>query len=1040
MSVRRRLPLLVTGLAVLAASASAGAQPERGGDRARPAAERGAQPRPLLDVRSAPPARANAAQDELRRSLGVHGVVDVDPLTGTPRVVAKLDGYLTGRSARDAKDVALDYVRANPGVFKLDEDDLAGLRLVRDYTDVEGIRHLHWVQTAGGIAAFDNDLRANVAADGRLINVLGSPLPDLAERAGGLAASLDATGALRAALASVGREARAPRVLARGRSPERATRFAGGHRAGLVFFNRGRELALGWDVTAYADGDEVYAAVVDAASGEILRRANKVEEATGLAWNYFPSTAAGGGATPRNFDAWLANPADTTRLFGPNAHVFSDLNDSNTVNAGEQINAAAGNWNHAFTKFNPDHDPFEARCDTEGAPFTSACSWDSFVGFSWQTNRRQNGTQVFYFVNNFHDHLENDPDIGFDNASGNFEGGDRVVAHSNDGANSAGGGFPNGDHLNNANMLTLPDGQSPRMQMYLFTWFNEDPNVDPTADANGGDDASVVYHEYAHGLSNRLITFGNGFGALDAHQSGAMGEAWSDFYAMDYLVAQGFETDGAGAGDVLMGAYLGNGQSIVRTSALDCATSDTGGNCGSGGYTYGDLGEILGFPQVHADGEIWGQTLWDLRQHPDVGFPAARELVTEGMRLSPPNPSFLDMRNAILQADTAVNGGLDEEHIWEVFAERGMGYFAATTGGHDTNPTENFDLPPAPGLAGTLSGVVRDPDLGNRPVAGVVVRIPGNPGNLSDVTNSLGEYSIPDVPAGTYPLVQATKSLYDGETKANVTVADDAVTTLNLKARRDWSARAGGARVSSFTPPDYSQFGCGPSGAIDQSLGTGWGSDTGADRQITVKLPVFVDVTHMAVDPGATCGDPDDASLKRFRLFVSRNGSSFTQVGPDVIFNATHNHKLNLIDVPNKNAIRFVRLTMISNQGHAGFKDMSELSVYGKLRPSCFGAAATKLGNDSSNSVSGTSGADVFVGLGGNDRFNGRGGNDLVCGGNGNDTLTGAGGTDKIDAGPGNDTVNSKDGRRETRIRGGSGTDRLRKDGNDSASGFERTF
>ena len=25
-------------------------------------------------------------------------------------------------------------------------------------------------------------------------------------------------------------------------------------------------------------------------------------------------------------------------------------------------------------------------------------------------------------------------------------------------------------------------------------------------DANGGDDASIVYHEYTHGLSSRLIT------------------------------------------------------------------------------------------------------------------------------------------------------------------------------------------------------------------------------------------------------------------------------------------------------------------------------------------------------------------------------------------------------------------------------------------------------------------------------------------------------------------------------------------------------
>ena len=41
-------------------------------------------------------------------------------------------------------------------------------------------------------------------------------------------------------------------------------------------------------------------------------------------------------------------------------------------------------------------------------------------------------------------------------------------------------------------------------------------------------------------------------------------------------------------------------------------------------------------------------------------------------------------------------------------------------------------------------------------------------------------------------------------------------------------------------------------------------------------------------------------------------------------------------------------------------------------------SAATKLGNEGNNSMTGSSGPDVFVGLGGNDRFNGRGGNDLI--------------------------------------------------------------
>src|ERR1700759_3937897 len=40
--------------------------------------------------------QAGSAVRKLRDSLGVQGVVDIDKTTGTPRRVARLEGYLTG--------------------------------------------------------------------------------------------------------------------------------------------------------------------------------------------------------------------------------------------------------------------------------------------------------------------------------------------------------------------------------------------------------------------------------------------------------------------------------------------------------------------------------------------------------------------------------------------------------------------------------------------------------------------------------------------------------------------------------------------------------------------------------------------------------------------------------------------------------------------------------------------------------------------------------------------------------------------------------
>src|SRR4051794_39881996 len=245
------------------------------------------------------------------------------------------------------------------------------------------------------------------------------------------------------------------------------------------------------------------------------------------------------------------------------------------------------------------------------------CTWRHTLGNSWQANDEQATTQLFYFVNRFRDHLAAAP-IGFDAASGAFEGADAVLAQADDGARTGGNGLPDGDHIDNATFDTRPDGKPGRMQMYLF-------GGSPFSAVNGADDPTIVWHEYTHGLSNRLITDAQGFGALDNPQAGAMGEAWSDWYALDFISDQGLMPDPAGPGDVNEGSYVEQGQNLIRTEPTDCRPGDDDTICpgapaaGSGGYTYGDFGKVfflsnsLSEPEVHSDGEIWGQTLWQLR-------------------------------------------------------------------------------------------------------------------------------------------------------------------------------------------------------------------------------------------------------------------------------------------------------------------------------------------------------------------------------------------------------------------------------------------
>jgi hypothetical protein len=178
---------------------------------------------------------------------------------------------------------------------------------------------------------------------------------------------------------------------------------------------------------------------------------------------------------------------------------------------------------------------------------------------------------------------------------------------------------------------------------------------------------------------------------------------------MDFLMKQGFVTDTEAPGELKVGEFTDGGQNLVRTEPIDCRPGDPKDICprkraaeeleGSGGYTYKDYGEILGSPEVHADGEIWAQTLIDLRRRliaangEDEGTARAESLVTRAMELSVTNPSFVDMRNAILQADVAA-GTRDHHLIWETFAARGMGNGAKSKDGSDAEPKANFDLPP----------------------------------------------------------------------------------------------------------------------------------------------------------------------------------------------------------------------------------------------------------------------------------------------------------------------------------------------------------
>jgi extracellular elastinolytic metalloproteinase len=875
-----------------------------------------------LALRTASHVNDRRATVDFRKSAPGQTVLDIDGSTGTVRMLTRLDGFLTGASGKPAKKIALHYVAQNHAALGLSKADLKTFHLKRDYVDIDGQHHLFFVQHIAGKTVISNGLTASVNKKGHLLTVGGSPV------------SKSSLG--RVSLPTSPRLATAGDALAASRRAESVPAGADLSQdtasRGLFVTPTGAHLA--WQ-TVVMSAKHPALSVVDASTGALLMRRPLTDyesgDSTGKAFQFFPGAPKGGKAVTVDFTkkGWLSRSAHI--LKGNNSHAYSDVNDDQKAEKSEEVKAKSGqSWSYALKPF---HLAFAKSFCSNPWP----CSWNPNKPFSWQTNRAQNTTQVFFFVNNWHDHLKAAP-IGFTEAAGNFQqknstkhgrSGDPVTTQTDDGANTA-HGLPDGAHIDNANMSTPPDGRSPRMQMYLqHAPHTSYPNGDPFSPTNVGDEADTVYHEYTHGLSNRLNVDVQGASTLGGVEAGAMGEAWSDWYALDYLVKHHLQKDNRKKVDIRIFKYDGDGVNFDRTEPIDCTVGSkaqlcNGGATGhKGGYTYRDYGKVIGAPEVHSDGEIWAQTLWSLRY--ELGSAKTESLVTRAMELAPYDPSFLDMRDGILVADTSLYHGKDRGKIWKVFASRGMGFFAGAFGGEDSQPGASFSVPPRHLKLGTIQGTVTDADSG-APVAGLPVTLAfqgKGAVNPTAITDATGHYAISGVPQGKYSKLIVNGAGYQ-PARHTVTVGASGASS-DFAVRRDWAAASGGASVVSATGANFTRFGCGPSGAIDLSEGSGWATNAGAGtaqqatntfvpKNVVVKLPNPVNLTGFGVDPSTTCGLGASSSTGNFQIETSPDGTNWTPAAAGTFTTADDGRINNVSPTAGMAGVNYVRFTILGNQ------------------------------------------------------------------------------------------------------------------------------
>ena len=177
---------------------------------------------------------------------------------------------------------------------------------------------------------------------------------------------------------------------------------------------------------------------------------------------------------------------------------------------------------------------------------------------------------------------------------------------------------------------------------------------------------------------------------------------------------------------------------------------------------------------------------------------------------------------------------------------------------------------------------------------------------------------------------------YEPAAATDVVVSGDTIVDRVLV--RDWASLAGGAVLTSASPPDYTDFcGVGANGAFDLNLGSGWPSDavgssigskyTGP-RKAIVRLPTHVDITAVAVASGGACGDDFTSGVKHFRVFTRTGSRSPWTLAVDA--KAKSDSLLHAFSTSaGAENVRWIKFVMLSNHGDPLFMDVLEVSVRG---------------------------------------------------------------------------------------------------------------
>ena len=647
---------------------------------------------------------------------------EMDAITGSPAFIMARRGFLSGADGKGraipaaaiAKVPAGDrhrtvkaFINEHQALFGHGAEALDGALLERDYvTEHNGMREVVWQQQLDGIPVFEGKLQAHLTARGELINMASKFLPKPGDAAGELsvrkakqtAPAVSAPQAVSLAAANLG-EALAsddvkPAAGARGEpgyETYHAPRYSSISTRQVWLPMDRSTMRLCWEVLIDSKTiDGLYRVLIDAESGEAHLRQTLTEHISPVTYRVFtgesptpfsPGHATPSSAQPPSVQRSLVTISALNTIASPNGWIDDGGNETigNNVDAYTALDTDPLNGPDLPRTHGSPHRVFDFPLDLTQAPISY---------------KEAAVTQAFYWCNFMHDKLY---EVGFTEGADNFQ-----EENFGRGGRSGDPAFvfvQDGSGFNNAGARVTGGGVS----IHMYLWNGSDP------DRDGALDVGILLHEYAHGLSNRLVGGGVGIGRL---QTRGMGEGWSDFYALALLSKADDDLDanypvGAYA-TYRLSKFTDNYYSGIRRYPYSTKLTANPLTYKDIDPTQADLhigvprSPIVGYvaDEVHALGEVWCAALWEARANliAKHGFATGNQLVlqlvTDGMKLSPANPTFLQARDAILMADLVKTGGANETQLWAAFAKRGMGVHATSPASSTAiGVVESFDVP-----------------------------------------------------------------------------------------------------------------------------------------------------------------------------------------------------------------------------------------------------------------------------------------------------------------------------------------------------------